>query len=325
MSGSGADPAPTVVPFGDRALLVDTADTAAAHALAAVLDGRIATGAAPDGIEEVVVGFASVLVVLASSGPDLGAGAAWVAESTTGPGAPRSGGRRPRTHVLPVLFDGADLAEVAAALELSVDHVVDQLVSARLEVAFVGFAPGFPYLTGLPAGLAALPRRPSPRTSVPAGSVAVAGGFASVYPRATPGGWHLLGRTAESLFDPDVPPHSRVAPGDRVRFTATDAPTCPNLRPVIARPPLVAVGTLPRGPRARPRHHRAGRRASRAAPISACPRPARPTPAPWPWPTSWSATRPMRPASSARRRDRPCAWWATGTWPWSGPGTTRSR
>ncbi|HEX7443854.1 MAG TPA: hypothetical protein VF320_08205, partial [Acidimicrobiales bacterium] len=68
MSGSGAGPARTVVPFGDRALLVDTVDTAAAHALAAVLDGRIATGAAPVGIEEVVVGFASVVVVLASSG-----------------------------------------------------------------------------------------------------------------------------------------------------------------------------------------------------------------------------------------------------------------
>ena len=241
MSGSRADPAPAVVPFGDRALLVDTADMAAAHALATVLDGRIATGAAPVGIEEVVVGFASVVVVLAAQGSDLGACAAWVAKSTSGPSAVRKGGRPPRTHVLPVVFDGADLAEVAIALCIPVDQVVDQLVSARLEVAFVGFAPGFPYLTGLPAGLAALPRRPSPRTSVPAGSVAVAGGFASVYPRSTPGGWHLLGRTAESLFDPDVAPHSRVAPGDRVRFAATDAPV-PEPPTDTTRPPLVTPG-----------------------------------------------------------------------------------
>ena len=87
---------------------------------------------------------------------------------------------------------------------LTVAEVVDAVVSADLEVAFVGFAPGFPYLTGLPPELAALPRRATPRTSVPAGSVAVAAGFASVYPRSTPGGWHLLGRTPESLFDPDV-------------------------------------------------------------------------------------------------------------------------
>ena len=123
------------------------------------------------------------------------------------------------------MFDGADLDEVAAAVGPSPStQVVDQWSRPELEVAFVGFAPGFPYLTGLPAELAALPRRPTPRTSVPAGSVAVAAGFASVYPRSTPGGWHLLGRTAESLFDPDVPPHSRVAPGDRVRFTRARTP-----------------------------------------------------------------------------------------------------
>ncbi|HEY5109952.1 MAG TPA: carboxyltransferase domain-containing protein [Acidimicrobiales bacterium] len=233
-----------IVPFGDRALLAETADVAAAHALAGVLDERRERGTAPAGIDEVVVGFASVLVVL---DPRIGRADAracveWVAEAA-GPtrAAPPAPGRTPRTHVLPVVFDGADLAEVAASLGHPVDRVVELVVAAELDVAFVGFAPGFPYLTGLPPEFAALPRRTSPRTSVPAGSVAVAAGFASVYPRSTPGGWHLLGRTAESLFDPDVPPHSRVAPGDRVRFTASDRPL-PHRPDDDRRPPLRADG-----------------------------------------------------------------------------------
>jgi biotin-dependent carboxylase-like uncharacterized protein len=144
-------------------------------------------------------------------------------------------------HELPVHFDGADLDEVAGTLDVPPGRVVDLVVAAELEVAFVGFAPGFPYLTGLPAELAALPRRATPRTSVPAGSVAVAGGFAAVYPRATPGGWNLLGRTGVSLFDPLRSPHSRVAPGDRVRFVvAGDTITLPPEEPPGTRAPLGA-------------------------------------------------------------------------------------
>ena len=215
-----------VTPFGDRALLVETADVAGAHALAAVLGDAVAAAEVPDGVEEVVVGFASVLVVV-DPRPDRADPvdvADWL--DTVASGAGRSvtagGPGRSRSHVLPVVFDGVDLAEVAAAAGTSAGAVVDLLVAADLEVAFVGFAPGFPYLTGLPPELAALPRRPTPRTSVPAGSVAVAGGFASVYPRSTPGGWHLLGRTGAVLFDPELPPHSRVAPGGRVRFVVAD-------------------------------------------------------------------------------------------------------
>ena len=214
-----------VVPFGDRALLVETLDVAAAHALAVELESCRKDGTAPVGVEELVVGFASVLVIL---DPRIGVAGGractdWVAEtagrthSAEAPSAPTS-----RTHVLPVVFDGVDLDEVAAFVGQPVGQVVELMVAARFEVAFIGFAPGFPYLTGLPSELADLPRRATPRTSVPAGSVAVAAGFASVYPRSTPGGWHLLGRTAESLFDPGVPPHSRVAPGDRVRFVSSD-------------------------------------------------------------------------------------------------------
>ena len=117
------------------------------------------------------------------------------------------------------MVDGEDLDDVARRTGTSTDRVIAQLCAADLRVAFLGFAPGFPYLTGLPPELAALPRRDAPRTSVPAGSVAIGGGFASVYPRASPGGWHLLGRTDVPLFDPDAPPFALVHPGDRVRFT----------------------------------------------------------------------------------------------------------
>ena len=222
MAGHRRTPA-RVVPFGDRAVLVETVDVTAAHALAAHLEGLVAEGGAPGRVDEVVVGFASVLVVLEPAVGRAGAGtvADWLSEVTAAP-PPALPVTTAREHVLPVVFDGDDLADVAAALGLPPDGVVALVVDTVLEVAFVGFAPGFPYLTGLPPELAALPRRATPRTSVPAGSVAVAAGFAAVYPRATPGGWHLLGRTTETLFDAVVPPHARVAPGDRVRFVIAD-------------------------------------------------------------------------------------------------------
>jgi len=239
-----------VVPFGDSALLVTTADVASAHALA----GRVThadPATAPVTVDEVVVGFTSVLLVLdlepagpAGAGPDpagvdLDEVVAWLGRLATG----TAGGDRPSTeattHVLAVTFDGPDLDEVAEATGMAVDAVVDLLLGADLEVAFVGFAPGFPYLTGLPDALAALPRRATPRTSVPAGSVAVAGGFASVYPRATPGGWNLLGRSAAPLFDPHRRPHSRMSPGDRVRFVIDRSP--PD-RPVEDEAPRALLG-----------------------------------------------------------------------------------
>jgi KipI family sensor histidine kinase inhibitor len=240
--------APRVVPFGDRALLVATDDVRDAHAVAAGIDARRAgRGDPPPGaIEEVVVGFASVLVALAP-GPeadDVDGVASWlgrVARASVGTGPVGTGSA---THVLPVVFDGADLADVASAVGMPAERVVDLVVGADLEVAFVGFAPGFPYLTGLPDALAALPRRSTPRTTVPAGSMAVAGGFAAVYPSSTPGGWHLLGRTSVPLFDPRRRPHARMAPGDRVRFVVADA-TAPGPRSAVDGRPLLDSGDAP--------------------------------------------------------------------------------
>ncbi len=232
--------------FGDRALLVRTGDVATAHGLArrvraAVADDGPAADRPPGPVEEVVVGHGSLLVVL---GPDPGrsdldATRSWLVDLAADAGDVPADAGGVTTHHLPVAFDGPDLGEVADALGATTDDVVALLVGVELEVAFIGFAPGFPYLTGLPGPLAAVPRRATPRTAVPAGSVAVAGGFAAVYPRATPGGWNVLGRTGVVLFDPDRPPHTLIAPGDRVRFVAASGPV-PAASPGVPRPLLDA-------------------------------------------------------------------------------------
>jgi KipI family sensor histidine kinase inhibitor len=123
---------------------------------------------------------------------------------------------------IPVRYDGEDLADVAKATGLSADEVVSVHTGAEYTVAFTGFAPGFGYLTGLDDRLR-LPRRETPRTRVPAGAVAVAGEFTGVYPRPSPGGWHLLGHTTASLWDPSREPPALLRPGVRVRFEAVTA------------------------------------------------------------------------------------------------------
>ena len=177
------------------------------------------------GIEETVVGFASVVVHLDEAGDgEVGDVERWLVNlvGRSGVGDHPAGGPDPtvrhRRVNIPVSFDGPDLDAVAGVIGGTPAEVIDLLTGADLQVAFVGFAPGFPYLVGLPPELAAVPRRATPRVSVPAGSVALGGGFASVYPRATPGGWHLLGRTSVQLFDPEHPPYALLRTGDRVRF-----------------------------------------------------------------------------------------------------------
>lgn len=118
-----------------------------------------------------------------------------------------------------VAYDGEDLTAVASATGLSIAEVVTRHSDAEYLAAFAGFAPGFTYLTGLDP-LLALPRRSTPRTSVPAGSVAIAVGYSAVYPRPSPGGWHLLGHTSAVLFDPRGNPPALITPGTRVRFRA---------------------------------------------------------------------------------------------------------
>mgnify|MGYP001100420594 CR=1 FL=1 len=127
---------------------------------------------------------------------------------------------------LPVTFDGPDLAEVATLWGTDSAGVVDRLTRTEFRSAFCGFAPGFAYLTGLPASLA-VPRRATPRTRVEAGSVGLADTYAGIYPTASPGGWRLVGRTEVTLFDPNRTPPALLTPGTRVRFVATE-PACPS-------------------------------------------------------------------------------------------------
>ncbi|GAA2743796.1 allophanate hydrolase subunit 1 [Kitasatospora cinereorecta] len=132
--------------------------------------------------------------------------------------------RTERAGVLvPVRYDGEDLDEVAHRTGLTPAEVVDRHTAPTYRVAFCGFAPGFAYLTGLDPVLR-LPRRTSPRTRVPAGSLAVAGEFTGIYPRESPGGWHLLGSTDFPLWNPSADPPTRLTPGTTVRFLPLEAP-----------------------------------------------------------------------------------------------------
>ncbi|SCL57683.1 5-oxoprolinase subunit B family protein [Micromonospora peucetia] len=120
---------------------------------------------------------------------------------------------------VPVTYDGEDLPVVAGHWGVDVPAVIERLGRTPFRVAFCGFAPGFAYLTGLPAELA-VPRLPSPRPRVPAGSVALAGPYAGIYPAASPGGWLLVGRTDLDLFDVHADPPARLTPGTPVRLVA---------------------------------------------------------------------------------------------------------
>jgi KipI family sensor histidine kinase inhibitor len=116
---------------------------------------------------------------------------------------------------IPVRYDGPDLADVAAHWGVDQAEVARVHAAAEFRVAFCGFAPGFGYLTGLPRQV---PRRATPRTAVPAGSVALAGPYTGVYPRCSPGGWQLIGTTDAVLWDHTRAPAALLAPGVRVRF-----------------------------------------------------------------------------------------------------------
>ena len=120
-------------------------------------------------------------------------------------------------HAIPVRYDGEDLADVARLTRLDVNEVIRIHSSAEYRVFVIGFVPGFAYLGPLDSRLV-LPRRESPRKRVPAGSVAIAENQTGVYPSETPGGWHLIGRTALKVFDALRARPSMLAVGDRVRF-----------------------------------------------------------------------------------------------------------
>ncbi|MFM7055737.1 MAG: 5-oxoprolinase subunit PxpB [Planctomycetota bacterium] len=132
----------------------------------------------------------------------------------------------PRIMQIPVSFlpeHSLDLPHVADSCRMTVEDCIELLTATVFRVRMIGFSPGFPYLSGLPEALR-LPRRATPRLAVPAGSVAIAGGLAGIYPQRSPGGWHLVGHTSVRLFDPAQTPACLLQPGDEVRLVPLDRP-----------------------------------------------------------------------------------------------------
>ena len=166
--------------------------------------------------ETVMVLFDPSRVAASTLGPRLRAVAERVSTGTYSIGE-RGAGRDPAIITIPVVYDGPDLDETSRSIGMSVEELVRRHEAGEYVVAFCGFAPGFAYLSGLDPALI-LPRRSVPRTRVPAGSVAVSDRYTSVYPHASPGGWHLLGRTAMVLWDLERQPPGLLTPGTRVRF-----------------------------------------------------------------------------------------------------------
>jgi KipI family sensor histidine kinase inhibitor len=197
-----------ILPSGTTALLVELEALDDVLALyAALADQR------PDGVVDIVPAARTVLLVTDPAVTSLATVEAAVRRT-----APRRDRRGDGEVVeLPVTYDGEDLADVAALMELEPADVVRRHTGDEWTVAFGGFAPGFGYLTSS-SGQWDVPRRSSPRTKVPAGSVALAGEFSGVYPRESPGGWQLIGRTEVAVFDLSRDPAALLRPGNRVRF-----------------------------------------------------------------------------------------------------------
>lgn len=200
---------PKALVVGRHALLVEVATAQEAQALHAELLRRRAADALPP-VGEIVPAARTVLL---DGLADPRALAAELVHWTVPP-LPAA---EAEPVVLPVRYDGADLAEVAALWGVAEGEVARIHSGIEFRVAFCGFAPGFGYLTGLPERLH-VPRRATPRTSVPAGSVGLAGPYTGVYPRSSPGGWQLIGRTDAVLWDVERDPAALLAPGTRVRF-----------------------------------------------------------------------------------------------------------
>lgn len=215
----------TMRPAGDAAVLLEiAADVGDGHPAgneAARVAAAIRAAALP-GVVDIVPGAATVLVSFAfgsSAAVDLAARLRALIEAPLPPDLPAASTAE---LVLDTVYDGPDLAEVADLAGLTTAEVIARHSAGRYRVGWLGFSPGFGYLTGLDPALAEVPRRASPRVSVPAGSVAIAGGLAAAYPGPSPGGWRLLGRTDAALWDPDRDPPALLSPGLRVRFRPVD-------------------------------------------------------------------------------------------------------
>ncbi len=219
-----------ILPYGHHALLVECADAAEVAALHAELLRRRAEATLPPVLDIVpaertvlIDGLAdhAALAALAAAVPNWRLGAALSGPEHRAPSS--ADPARPIVEIA-VHYDAPDLAEVAASWGVSEPEVASIHAGHEYRVAFCGFLPGFAYLTGLPTRFH-LPRRATPRPNVPAGSVAVAGPYTGVYPRESPGGWHLIGTTDADLWDLGRAEPALLTPGTVVRFVPVNSGT----------------------------------------------------------------------------------------------------
>jgi inhibitor of KinA len=222
-----------ITPLGDTALLLELGTTIDESTHRRVQAAWRSLAAAPlPGVLELVPAYTTVTVfydpwqVVQAGAPETGI-VEWLGgklrERLKYP--PKLEKNKGRTVEIPVCYGGEhgpDLALVAKQAKLSPEEVIKRHSKADYLVYLIGFAPGFPYLGGLPKELAT-PRHAKPRMVVPPGSVGIAGNQTGIYPLATPGGWNLIGRTPLRLFQPAEDPPALLRAGDRVKFRAISA------------------------------------------------------------------------------------------------------
>lgn len=196
--------------MGDSALLleVDSPNTAQ-QVRATLLQARL------PGVREIVPSRRHLLLVVDPLAVDLDV----LADELPDWDIPPPSRQQDREVEIQVHYDGADLDSIARLTGLKCSEIIERHTSRIYTVAFLGFAPGFPYLVGLDPRLQ-LPRLDTPRPRVPTGSVAIADDMTVIYPHAMPGGWRILGHTTTALFDSHQPPYALLAPGDQIRFVA---------------------------------------------------------------------------------------------------------
>ncbi|MCM6775499.1 allophanate hydrolase subunit 1 [Nocardia sp. CDC159] len=196
-------------PAGDRALLVELPGGVAPAGFSEYVRAHPI-----EGIADLLPAARTVLVTLEPGATKVEERlSAVVAEVAAAAETPSDGG----PLVVPVRYDGADLAETAALLGIGEQELIARHTGHIWRCAFLGFAPGFGYLEAPDAGLS-VPRRDRSRTAVPAGAVALAGGYSAVYPRRSPGGWRIIGSTDVVLWDLGRSEPALLRPGARVRF-----------------------------------------------------------------------------------------------------------
>ncbi|HSP38392.1 MAG TPA: 5-oxoprolinase subunit PxpB [Frankiaceae bacterium] len=218
-------------PVGDRAILAELPDLDSVHGLVAAARKAASAGELA-GAVDIIPGYRTVLV----TGLDSAALATALRRLEPVP-AEEVAAHEPVE--VGVVYDGEDLAEAAELVGMSESELIERHTAGDYRVAFLGFTPGFPYLVGLDPALH-VPRRSTPRTTVPAGAVGLAGAQTGIYPRSSPGGWQLIGRTDAVLFDPDRDPPALLAPGDRLRFVARETADLP----AVAERPGLAGGDV---------------------------------------------------------------------------------